>query len=67
MFKEEKEVPTFDWAMLGDVNAGSPNLGMTMDVVVYRLMQLPMRDIMIVGLGPEKTDEIMYKAGELFW
>lgn len=65
MFKEEKEAPTFDWAMLGDVSAGRPNLGMTMDVVVYRLMQFTMRDIMIVELGPEKTDEIMYKAGEL--
>ena len=48
MFKEERTSPRFDWSMLGDVASGRPNLGMTMDVVVYRLMQFTLRDILIV-------------------
>jgi uncharacterized protein len=65
MFKEERTSPKFDWSMLGDVNLGRPNLGMTMDVVVYRLMQFTLRDILIVECGTEKTDQIFYMAGEL--
>lgn len=64
MFKEERTSPEFDWSMLGDIESGRPNLGMTMDVVVYRLMQFTLRDILIAEYGPEKTDEIFYKAGE---
>jgi len=65
MFKEERTSPKFDWEMLGDVNLGRPNLGTTIDVVIYRLMQFTLRDIMIVECGAEKTDKIFYMAGEL--
>ena len=65
MFKEERTEPKFDWNMIGDINLGRPNLGMTMDVTVYRLMQFTLRDVLISEYGPEKTDEIFYKAGEL--
>ena len=50
--------------MLGDINLGRPNLGMTMDVAVYRLMQFTLRDILISELGTEKTDKIFYMADE---
>ena len=38
MFKEERRELMFDWSMLGDIGEGRPNLGMTMNVAVYRLM-----------------------------
>lgn len=64
MFKEERTSPKFDWSMLGDISLGRPNLGMTMDVAVYRLMQFTLRDILIAEYGAEKTDQIFYLAGE---
>jgi uncharacterized protein len=65
MFKEEREEPRFEWSMIGNVGEGRPNLGPTMDVAVYRLMQFTLRDIIITELGAEAADRIYYKAGEL--
>jgi len=65
MFKEEREAPQFDWSMIGNVGEGRPNLGPTMDVAVYRLMQFTLRDILITEFGTEAADRIYYKAGEL--
>ncbi|MCK5536559.1 MAG: 4-vinyl reductase [Bacteroidales bacterium] len=64
MFKEERTESHFDWAMIGDINLGRPNLGSLMDVAVYRLMQFTLRDIMIIEFGVKKTDEIFYLAGK---
>lgn len=64
MFKEEREELMFDWSMLGDVAEGRPNLGSTMDVNVYRLMQFTLRDVLIREFGPETADKIFYDAGQ---
>lgn len=64
MFKEEREELMFDWSMLGDVAIGRPNLGYTMDVNVYRLMQFTMRDVLIREYDVETTDRILYSAGQ---
>jgi hypothetical protein len=47
MFKEEREECMFEWNMIGDVGEGRPNLGPTMDVAVFRLMQFTLRDVLI--------------------
>ena len=65
MFKEERETPKFDWNMIGDVAAGRPNLGATMDVSVYRLMQFTLRDVLIQEYDTATADKLYYKAGEL--
>lgn len=65
MFKEEREAPGFDWAMIGNIGEGRPNLGPSTDVSVYRLMQFTLRDIMITEFGPEAADRVYYRAGEL--
>jgi predicted hydrocarbon binding protein len=65
MFKEERKEPGFDWSMIGNVGEGRPNLGPTMDVAVYRLMQFTLRDILITEFGAAAADRIYYKAGEL--
>ena len=64
MFKEEREELMFDWSMLGDVAAGRPNLGSTMDVNVYRLMQFTLRDVLIKRYDTETADRIFYEAGQ---
>ena len=64
MFKEEREELMFDWSMLGDVAIGRPNLGSTMDVNVYRLMQFTLRDVLIKKYDTETADQIFYDAGQ---
>ena len=63
MFKEERDELLFDWSMLGDVAQGRPNLGNTMSVAVYRLMQFTLRDVIIREYGPEAATHIYFEAG----
>jgi len=64
MFKEERDELQFDWKMLGDLAEGRPNLGPTMNVTVYRLMQFTLRDVLIARYGVEDADRVFYEAGE---
>ena len=61
MFKEEREELRFDWNMIGNIGEGRPNLGPTMDVSVYRLMQFTLRDVLIKQFDVETADKIFYK------
>lgn len=63
MFKEEREELKFNWNMIGNVVEGRPNLGTTMDVSVYRLMQFTLRDVLIKEFDVETADRIFYSAG----
>lgn len=65
MFKEEREESLFDWSMIGDIGKGRPNLGSSMDVAVYRLMQFTLRDVIIQEFDVKSAERIYYKAGEL--
>jgi hypothetical protein len=64
MFKEEREELKFDWSMIGNIGEGRPNLGNTMDVSVYRLMQFTLRDVLIKEFDAESADRIFFEAGE---
>ena len=64
MFKEKRNEKKFNWSMIGNVGEGRPNLGPAMDIVVYRLMQFTLRDVMITQYGVEATDHVFYQAGE---
>jgi uncharacterized protein len=65
MFKEERDTNKFVWDDLGDLEKGRPNLGLTVPVLAYRLLQFTFRDVMITELGVEKTNDIIIKAGRL--
>ena len=65
MFKEERDSSKFSWVNLGDLKVGRPNLGQNVPVVVYRLMQYTLRDVLIVELGVEKANDIFIKSGKL--
>jgi len=65
MFKEERHKNKFVWDDLGDLEKGRPNLGLTVPVLVYRLLQYTFRDVMITELGVNKTNDIIIKAGRL--
>ncbi len=65
MFKEEREYTNFKWEDLGNIEVGRPNLGQSVPVVVYRLLQYTFRDVMISEIGVDKTNDIIVKAGRL--
>lgn len=53
----------FTWDLLGDIKLGRPNLGQTMRLEMYRLMQYSFRDVLEVQLGTDEADNIFYAAG----
>jgi predicted hydrocarbon binding protein len=55
----------FTWRDLGDIGLGRPNLGMSVPVSVYRLLQYTMRDVLIERLGQDAARETFVRAGEL--
>lgn len=65
MFKEERDDAMFNWSMIGNITEGRPNLGSTMDVAVYRLMQFTLRDVIIQEFDTATADRLYFKAGEL--
>ena len=55
----------FSWALIGDMEAARPNLGPTLRLEVYRLMQFCFRDVLETRYGTEEVDKIFYEAGLL--
>ncbi|MBF0472150.1 MAG: 4-vinyl reductase [Nitrospirae bacterium] len=65
MFKEERTESLFNWEMIGRIGEGRPNLGASMEVSVYRLMQFTLRDVIIQEFDVKTAERIYYKAGKL--
>lgn len=65
MFQEERNYNKFSWEDLGDIEKGRPNLGLSVPVLAYRLLQYTLRDVLITDLGVEKANDIIIKAGRL--
>jgi len=53
------------WQKLGDVAEGRKTLGEDMPVIVYRLFQYAIKDILEGEYGEEKAAEIFRKAGHI--
>ena len=65
MFKEERHDSIFSWNDLGDVELGRPNLGQSVPVLVYRLFQYTLRDILITEYNVATASDLFIKAGQL--
>ncbi|MCL2700465.1 MAG: 4-vinyl reductase [Phycisphaerae bacterium] len=55
----------FCWENLGDIKAGRGDLGEEMPVLVYRLMQFTMLDVLAREFGQDKANDIIRAAGHL--
>ena len=55
----------FTWNQLGDINIGRGNLGENMPVIVYRLMQYTLLDVLSKGLGLDEANDFFRSAGYL--
>ena len=62
---KKKDHGTFSWENLGDIKEGRGNLGEGMPVLVYRLMQFTMVDILTKEFGREKANHYLREAGKL--
>ena len=61
----ETEKKSFAWSGLGDIKQGRGGLGEEMPVVVYRLMQYTMLDVLSNEYGNERANAYFYSAGYL--
>ena len=55
----------FRWEHLGNIREGRGNLGEEMPVLVYRLMQFTMVDVLANAFGLDKANEFLRAAGHL--
>lgn len=56
---------SFSWKLIGEIEKARPNLGPTLRIEVYRLMQFCFRDVLELRYGTEAADDIFYEAGVL--
>lgn len=62
---DEMKLYQFQWKHLGDIELGRPNLGNTMSVAVYRLMQYTLRDVLNRRFSPEIAADLLREAGNV--
>ncbi|QAT43253.1 V4R domain-containing protein [Aminipila luticellarii] len=65
ILQQEKDHHTFEWESLGDIRKGRGELGEEMPVMVYRLMQYTMLDVLSKACGNERANECFRQAGYL--
>jgi predicted hydrocarbon binding protein len=65
ILKREDSIHEFKWANLGDVKEGRGDLGEEMPVLVYRLMQFTMLDVLTKDFGADGANDYFRKAGFL--
>ena len=64
-FQKSSTIHEFSWENLGDISEGRADLGEEMPVLVYRLMQFTMLDILSKDFGNEKAGDYFRRAGFL--
>jgi len=65
VFSKTKGHEDFNWSMLGNIKEGRGDLGEETPVVVYRLMQYTMLDVLSKAYGLEQANEHFRQAGFL--
>ncbi|MCL2444438.1 MAG: 4-vinyl reductase [Treponema sp.] len=65
IFIKNKKHENFCWNNIGDVKLGRGDLGEEMPVIVYRLMQYTMLDVLSKAHGLEQANEYFRQAGFL--
>lgn len=65
VFLKNQSHNTFEWENLGDIKEGRGDLGEEMPVVVYRLMQFTMLDILTRQYGADLANDLFREAGFL--
>ena len=65
IFTKNRDHNTFSWDDLTNIKEGRGSLGEEMPVLVYRLMQFTILDVLVKDLGKEKAHYYIREAGRL--
>jgi hypothetical protein len=65
MFIEKRDHGRFSWVDLGDIETGRPHLGPMVPVLVYRLLQYTLRDVLIQEINAEKAKDCSSSPGRM--
>jgi predicted hydrocarbon binding protein len=65
VFNQNDRHNKFSWENLGNIQEGRGDLGEDVPVLVYRLMQYTMLDVLSEEVGEERANEYFRKAGFL--
>ena len=65
IFMRDKKHEEFAWENLGDIQGGRGDLGEDMPVIVYRLMQYTMLDVLSKAYGLDQANDYFRQAGFL--
>ena len=65
IFKRDPTLHNFQWENLGDIKEGRGDLGEDMPVLIYRLMQYTMLDVLTQDFGADKANEYFVRSGYL--
>ncbi|MCL2497467.1 MAG: 4-vinyl reductase [Symbiobacteriaceae bacterium] len=65
IFLKSKTHGRFSWENLGNIKEGRGDLGEEMPVLIYRLMQFTMLDVLAREYGLEKANDFLRAAGHL--
>ena len=65
VFRKTADHGTFSWKNLGNIKEGRGNLGEEMPVLVYRLMQFTLLDVLTKDFGRERANYYLREAGRL--
>lgn len=65
VFAKKRDHNTFSWSDLTNIKEGRGSLGEEMPVLVYRLMQFTILDVLAKDLGAEKAHHYIREAGRL--
>ena len=65
IFNKAPDHGTFSWANLGNIKEGRSNLGDEVPVLLYRLIQFTLLDVLTKDVGRENANNYMRKAGYL--
>lgn len=64
-FLKIDNINEFKWEYLGDIDSGREHLGEQMPVLVYRLFQYTMKDVLSKRYGDDNVIEILREAGQV--
>jgi len=65
VFKKDGSHGVFSWGNLGNIKEGRGNMGEEMPVLVYRLMQFTLLDVLTKEFGRERANHFIREAGHL--